>query len=151
MKSLLLYQFYYYYVGEGVFPTGRDMQNKPKKIKGKKEEIAKAKQKADEFFDYLFSSYEGEERAYVDDMKKRIEKDYPGYMSVCNECFLNDVLDDCFCGVSYPSIATTLGVDITKEGAEKEVADKLLEDGRYFAIGECWMGGWYEKNFPTEF
>lgn len=81
---------------------------------------------------------------YDDEAKliiENIEKDIRYYMPACLECFWNDVLQFCDCGIGYVYICDRFNVAHGNIEDELTLIEKILKDDVFFVVTECWMGG----------
>lgn len=79
-----------------------------------------------------------------------IEKAAPRYNQACLECFYNDVLDTCTCGVDYDHICKRFNIEKGNLDEELKLVDLILEDDVKFMICETIMGGIQDEELPEE-
>ena len=73
---------------------------------------------------------------------EEVEANSSRWNAACLECFWNDVLDFCTCGIDYYVICDRFHIDIDNFDDELRLIDLILDDDSVFFVAEeSWYGG----------
>ena len=149
MKALLLYQFKFLTLTDAFGPIHDYLSQLTESNLDYNqlvdlERFAKEYRNILEFKDELFSRILPLDEE-TSKLIEEIETNTPRWNPACLECFCNDVLDFCRCGIDYDTILKRFGVGKETQEEEFRIIDLFLADNVFLLAVEGWYGGaWYE-------